>query len=926
MDAISFYAGQERSPIRATADILVARVSKDPNDRLRKNLHETLTRWDWEDNASWAASTDPNSKARRQRIYDLLRIKGNLRAALERYIPAYEGAKSVFVDDPMAVRGWFTSDFRSEHNFYWEKLRTYLQNVRKFNVEVVNSIESSADRILERLANPAAEEIFAARGLVVGYVQSGKTTNFTAVIAKAIDAGYRLIIVLSGTTNLLRNQTQRRLDMDLVGRENIQKGAKEGEAEHDYVEDVGWPDRFITHGGRPSLLGSIDVHRLTTQEDFVSTDGGFNPLEFNFEKMDRHKPLFDLQNLQHAGARIAVIKKQSTRLKALIKELKAVGPDMCKEIPALVIDDESDQASVNTVSPRKSHDKKAESLRSSINEHIVEILQRLPRAQYIGYTATPFANVFINPRDPKDLYPRHFIVSLDRPQSYMGAREFIDFARPHRGRLSNRDAHIREVPKLDGKIRDDRLQEAMDAFVLTGAIKKFRHDRAGNGVDDFRHHTMLYHQSVRTVDQKQVKADLLKMWSKAGYDSPGPALKRLKILFESDFRRVWEDRGRHSRFPTRFDELLPFVGQALDEIRKDGDPVLMVNSADGADVPDFDSKAGVWKIVVGGAKLSRGYTIQGLTISYFRRQSKMQDTLMQMGRWFGYRSGYEDLVRLYIGVAEKVGTKTVNLYEAFRAMCRDEEDFREQLARYAGKDGITPREVPALVFNSFPALRPTSRNKMFNAKVTWAEFEYREPTGQAFNKNGLLHNEREFRKMLEDTQIHDDHVRAVAGYDFNIKWAPISKYKLVSALQNISWEKTGGRIEAEISYLKKKDLPIDSWVIVAPQLKSDDVRPWTAEGHNFACVARSRVGARFGVFSTPEHLEFAKWLVGPDSDAFSSELKQSCRTGVLLFYPTWERRDKKVVFGVAPAMGFGIVLPQSKDPSAKRLAWVVNSH
>src|SRR6185503_10455964 len=100
----------------------------------------------------------------------------------------------------------------------------FLEKTRGIDPDGVSSIGASADRILERLGDPAGSAVYRARGLVVGYVQSGKTTNFTAVIAKAIDAGYRLIIILSGTTNLLRDQTQRRLDTELVGVENILRG------------------------------------------------------------------------------------------------------------------------------------------------------------------------------------------------------------------------------------------------------------------------------------------------------------------------------------------------------------------------------------------------------------------------------------------------------------------------------------------------------------------------------------------------------------------------------------------------------------------------------------------------------------------------------------------------------------------------------
>ncbi len=179
---------------------------------------------------------------------------------------------------------------------------------------------------------------------------------------------------------------------------------------------------------------------------------------------------------------------------------------------------------------------------------------------------------------------------------------------------------------------------------------------------------------------------------------------------------------------------------ALVEVRngkQDGDPVLMVNSAEGADVPDFDANDGVWKIVVGGAKLSRGYTIEGLTTSYFRRSARMQDTLMQMGRWFGFRDGYQDLVRLYIGRREPFGKqKTLDLYEAFEDMVRDEEDFRAQLSVYSKEPGFSPKDIRALVFNSHPHLRPTARNRMYYAELAWAAFSYREPTGQSASPRG----------------------------------------------------------------------------------------------------------------------------------------------------------------------------------------------
>lgn len=380
-------------------------------------------------------------------------------------------------------------------------------------------------------ADPASADIYQARGLVVGHVQSGKTTNFTAVIAKAIDAGYRLIIVLSGTTNLLRNQTQRRLDMQLVGRENILRGSSETDVGHDYIEDESWPHKFISYGKLPSLLGHVDIHRLTSLEDFTQRDAGLNPLEFEFEKRSRRLPLYDRENLDHAGARIAIVKKQRERLKALKRELQNVGKEKCAEVPTLIIDDESDQASVNTVNP-KAVDRK----RSAINEDIVEILKLLPRANYLGYTATPFANVFINPKDSQDIYPRSFIISLPRPGGYMGAQEFIDFEPVEPDRLSNEKAFVRDIP-AEEKPEDDRLLEALDTFVLTGAIKKYREKKDGL---EFKHHTMLVHHSVSKDDHRLLVRRIESLWKKAGYDSPSSYSLRLQKLLDDDILPVWK--------------------------------------------------------------------------------------------------------------------------------------------------------------------------------------------------------------------------------------------------------------------------------------------------------------------------------------------------------------------------------------------------
>jgi hypothetical protein len=904
--AVKFYAQQENTNVIAVDQELIKRLPRDPNDGSRKLLNRQLSVWDYESGAPWTAETPPNTAGRRRRIYELLQIDKKLQAVLDEYIPAYTGPGNTLVDDPKNPKDWYTFEFRNSRNFYWRRISDFLAAVRNISPGSLASLDAATTTIVERLADPANILPKGARGLVVGYVQSGKTTNFTGVIAKAIDAGYRLIIVLSGTTNLLRNQTQRRLDMDLVGQENILRGADEFEQEHDYRGDPDWPKKFISYGKRPSLLGQVDITRLTGTQDFEGRNADFNPLEFEFEKKNKIKPLYARENLDHAGARIIVVKKNTDRLKQLVRDLRAVGKSKCAEIPALIIDDESDQASINTVDP----DKVADNKRSAINGHIVQILERLPRAQYLGYTATPFANVFVNPKDPIDLYPRDFMLSLDRPIGYMGAREFHDFEAALPGRLTNERAYVREIPKTNGST-DDRLVEAIDAFVLAGALKKFR-EKFGD--IKFKHHTMLFHTSSFKADQVLDSGRIRALWKEGAYDSPEPGMKRLKEMLE-DFRTVWRDRGEALglRFPKSFEELKPSLGAALADIRR-GDPVLMINSADDADIPNSDANDGVWKIFVGGAKLSRGYTIEGLTVSYFLRAAKLQDTLMQMGRWFGFRDGYQDLVRLYIGRNSRVGKKTLDLYKAFESMCKDEEDFREQLAMYSGKSGITPLEVPALVFNSHPQLRPTAKNRMFNAEVTWAVFSYREPTSQAVKPKGREDNVTLFGQLLQKSRIGASEVKALDNDEGTIrtKWCEASHKDVLRILDRVSWDAAGSGIKAEINYLSGEGGPVSSWVILMPQIGDDpEVGVWRVGKNEYQCVRRTRYATRFSAFSTPEHRRLARWLVGgKDSNFESQRLKPRSQTGVMLLYPTKERDlGKGEMSSILPVMGFALVLP-----------------
>lgn len=269
----------------------------------------------------------------------------------------------------------------------------------------------------------------------------------------------------------------------------------------------------------------------------------------------------------------------------------------------------------------------------------------LPRAQYVGYTATPFANVFIDPSDAEDIFPKDFLISLPRTPGYMGAADFHDLdslvPEPQRDvGNSNREAHVRSIP-ADPPHDGEDLREAMDAFVLTGAIKLYRQD---HGCDEFRHHTMLVHEhSKRDVHREQAER-IRRLWEISGYYS-STAHERLRTLFETDLLPVMHARANGAAVPPDYATLAHYVGQAIARIGQTRNPVLVVNSDKiEAESLDFDRQP-VWRILVGGNKLARGFTVEGLTVSHYRRMTKQADTLMQMGRWFGYRKNYRDLVR-----------------------------------------------------------------------------------------------------------------------------------------------------------------------------------------------------------------------------------------------------------------------------------------
>lgn len=898
-------------------------------DRLLVKLRLALATWDADTLGPWTDGTAPRTVERRQRIYALLKLDD---ASAE----AFDAAMPVATDDAVVVsrtfKPWYGRVMAERDPFYWLHYRDYLAK-RGWDENAIAALDLNTTRVVERLSDPERDEAYQAKGLVVGYVQSGKTANFTGVVAKAVDAGYRLVIVLTGTTDLLRGQTQRRLDKELAGYENLMRGVNEDDHDAlltvDYAADPDW-DQFVRHGALPSTLGVTDIYRLTTHAgDYKSLKQGISSLDF--DRIDPAQPLYASINLHRVPTRIAIVKKNKSVLTKLVGDLNRITAKLA-DIPALIIDDESDQASINTSDPKKVEQGRAK--RTAINALISQLLESLPRGQYVGYTATPFANVFVDPSDAVDVFPRDFILALDRAPGYMGATDFHDLEPLPEDEVatvanSNEAAFVRPVTD---ETAEGALQEAIDMFVLTGAIKLYREQVTGDA-GRFKHHTMLVHESVKQADHRDLADAIRDMWRTAGYYGAG-GLRRLEALFEDDVRLVMDERADGEPIPDSFADIKPFVGEVVTRIEgAANDPVLVVNGdADAAkeDV-DFDRRS-LWRVLVGGAKLSRGFTVEGLTVSYYRRVTKQADTLMQMGRWFGFRAGYKDLVRLYI----RRGT-AFDLYDAFEAACRSEELFRTEMQRYAkveeGVPAITPAEVPPLVAQHLGWLKPAASNKMYNARLVERRSpgERLEPVGYPKAADAIKTNTETLLPLLKlasNKGTFTFPTKTGTG-TFPGPWGTIDHPSFVTMLKALRWL-PDDHFRPDLTWLDGlTEEQIADWVVILPQHSGKGPRATIVDYGPLSVFRRKRRrDPLFGAISDPKH----RWAsdriagVGTHADPLADQLHQE-RRGALLVYPMVEQEDDDDIPAELRAadviVALVFVAPESTGSPDKRLVQFV---
>ena len=646
-------------------------------------------------------------------------------------------------------KSWLPSRKADLDLFFWNRYKRYLEEIKHWNPRVTATLDKVSDEVVDLLGDPQSETPFQRRGLVLGDVQSGKTANYTAFCNKAADAGYRIIIIMAGMMENLRQQTQSRLDMEFSGRKS------------DYFLD---PNAGNEIKNQPVGVGKYGQQKRIASFTSVIKDFDINVLKSN-----------DLNLQSVSDPVVLVVKKNKKILSNLIKWLSkskdlSTGKIM---LPLLLIDDEADNASVNT--------KKEEDSPAAINACIRELLYNFSQASYLGITATPFANIFINPETEDemlgdDLFPRDFIYSLSAPTNYIGANEIFG-AEPsffHALQVIDKNEMDLFFPfnhKKDLKVDSlpPSLLEALAYFLLFNAIRDYRKDTT-------QHRSMMIHVSRFTEVQNQI-AEIANEWLvKMKYDIQNYASisdhKREKIPGLRYLHSVWDKHELQKKSGITWDHLCnKYLNRAVAPIA-----VRAVNQKTGATSLDYFAHKddGLRVIAVGGNSLSRGLTLEGLGVSYFYRKSQMYDTLLQMGRWFGYRPNYQDLFKIWMA-AEAI--------DWYGYITRAANELKDEISKMKLANQ-TPMEFGLKVRQDPNSLIATARNKMRSAKpmtrpVSVSGKLLETPRLKA-NRKILQNNEDAVRAFINDLAVSEVSLdeSVTSGY----YWRNVKKDSIVQLL------------------------------------------------------------------------------------------------------------------------------------------------
>ena len=632
---------------------------------------------------------------------------------------------------------WDTEEIQEsiDNHPAWTSYYDYF--AEKYPLSVLNDLKRNSSRILFKLEDPKREGKWSSKGLVIGEVQSGKTMNMLALVNRAIGAGYRFVIVLTGLSEILRIQTQKRFDEGVVGRLS---------ASDNFYENYG-----VSSCRDPEEVLIRSITKSSFRSDFKSLD-----VDTNIQPSSKEETI------------ILVVKKNTKILENIKNNLdRWNNKNPIDKLPLLLIDDECDNASVNTAGEDPSR----------TNKLIREILNKFNRSCYVGFTATAYANIFIDHQFEdenlgRDLFPDHisFLPVYNNYQSYRTMfpdeedddsdykymEKVDDFVTKkdlellnqwYRGDIKrkvleqelefsnawlppthdkswklNNDASNKELPQS--------LKNAIHHFIIACAVKKIR--KIDNEISSMLIHVSLYN-NIHTQLVEHINFYLNKFREK-NFSTYEKVENDLKEYFEKKVKdNLYLDYNPHQE-PIEWAEIKNLLGRTISNIdiipmnneydaahktktkeKKEEKLINIHKKLKGGD-PEIASQIqsyanaienGYDCICIGGNQLARGLTLEGLTVNYFLRDQTTgnNDTMTQMGRWFGYRDNYDDLCILFT---------SQNLIGKFRKFYSQKENFMRQIMNLdTGK--YTPRQIGMYIV-MYAGVNPTAKNKMRNGE------------------------------------------------------------------------------------------------------------------------------------------------------------------------------------------------------------------
>jgi hypothetical protein len=761
----------------------------------------------------------------------------------EQLIRDVEAACNVYVPGPTALDGhddhveWLP-DRRGEIDWkLWHRYQQYLEDEKGWVPQATYRLDDVTDRILRRLENPKRPGRWDRRGMVVGHVQSGKTANYTGLICKAADAGYKLIIVLAGTMDSLRSQTQLRLDEGFLGYDTQKRM---------------FFDKENTRLG-VGLLPGVDFYHV-------------NSLTSSEQKGDFKKQIASSASLTIGGADplLLVVKKNKSILNNLISWLKSAQQETqhgetkarVPRVPMLIIDDECDNASVNTKDTFDASgvfDPDVDP--TAINGCIRRLLDSFDQAAYVGYTATPFANIFIFKKATtedygEDLFPRSFIINLKKSSDYIGAAKVFGLeADPGSGiegvdpypitrTVEDADVWMPGVHRVGYAVPHDlpeSLRRALLSFILVCATRHARGQTA-------EHNSMLIHVTRFVAVQQQVAelvgAELAYMKDRLEFGDGGKEqqlIAELESLWKNDFVPTSGMFSDETLIDVSWEQVRSALRTAAAKIE-----INIVNGSSKDALEYFGKPNGVSVIAIGGAKLSRGLTLEGLSISYYLRTSRMYDTLLQMGRWFGFRPGYADLCRLYT---------TAELQRWYKDITLANEELLLQFDEMALTGG-TPEDFGLRVRRSPDGLMITAAAKIRSGTAMRLSFSgsISETILFKLDASSIASNlqvTENFVKLLQATVTRrrsgDTDTDNRGGN--NLVWEGVDGYVVADFLEEFNTHTGATKAQSRVmaKYIRSRlggdPAELTSWTVA---LMSNPGLEWRVAGLKVGCTKRSK--------------------------------------------------------------------------------------